>query len=871
MDSPNAVGQGGRFPDLSGATVGRYRIESLLGSGGMGEVYRAFDTTLKRRVAIKRMAATKCMDKASRRRFMREAQNASALNDQRIAGVHDVLEKDDEIFLVMEYVEGSTLRRRLGSPMSMEDFFKIALECAKGVQAAHERGIIHHDIKPENIMITPEGTVKILDFGVACRLPSNETNVTTDASTEELSSTSGGTLAYMAPEVLLGEKSGARADVFSMGLVFFEMLSAQHPYRGATVTATVDNILHGRAPALETLNPSVPRQITELIKRMMARDPGGRPQNAAEVGASLCMIQSGERETFTVRLLRLFRKWWLRRLSVAAAILVLMLISPMAWRALRDRATTGVMPAERILVVLPLTNLSAGGAGQNLCDGLAIVLPSSLRRMSTQCRVIDGNVVYARKIGSIDEAIKEFRVTLALTGSFLLLEDRLRLDLNLVNARDSTIIDTLREEMTLPNLIWLQDAVLPQLAQMLRLPRTAHLTAAQGTVASKALELYLSGRGLLQNYDVPGNIDRAIQSFWQATREDASYAGAFAALGEAYWEKYGQTNETKWIGQARENCDKALLFDGRLPAAHITLGRIHSGTGQAEQATRDFRRALDLDPSNADAYLHLASALEKIGNLDGAEQNYLEAIRILPGAWRGYNELAAFYYFQGRRQDAEQEWLKALELRPDSTYLLSNLGAAYFAQERWDEARRMFQKRLDLGPDATAYSNLGTLEFKLGRYAEAASMFERAIQIERGDYRVWGNLASAQRRIPGMEPRARMSAEQAARLVDEHLKVDPSDANALAAAADFNSLLGKRSVAVNYLKRALKLQPENVEIIYSAAHIYEQLGDRREALEWIGKALEKGYSRAWIESSPDLVDLRKDPGYRRLVAEKAGK
>jgi serine/threonine protein kinase len=274
--------------DLTGKTVGRFAIRARLGAGGMGEVYRAEDTRLKRAVALKRVAPRLQADENYRKRFLREAQCASGLASQYIASVYDVLESNGEIFLVMEYVEGVTLRQQLAQPLSLERFLGIAVQCAAALVAAHELGIVHRDIKPENIMLNSAGQVKILDFGLAKQLPSPDNEVTTESVG---SGSFSGTPAYMAPEVLLEREPDRRADIFSLGVVFYEALSGRHPFQAASILATSTRILHDAPVPLRHLNPKVPAELERIVAKMLAKDPTQRYATAADLLVDLRAVE----------------------------------------------------------------------------------------------------------------------------------------------------------------------------------------------------------------------------------------------------------------------------------------------------------------------------------------------------------------------------------------------------------------------------------------------------------------------------------------------------------------------------------------------------------------------------------------------------
>jgi serine/threonine protein kinase len=298
MQEPLSSSPGG-VAVLSGTVAGRFVISKLLGAGGMGQVYQAQDTKLKRVVAIKRMAPRLQQNGQDRRRFLREAQQASALNHPNIASIYDVIEEQGEIFLIMEYVEGTPLRSELQvhKDFSSEEFFKVAAQGLEGLNAAHEKGILHGDIKPENIMLTPEGRVKVLDFGVARRFSMGDANdATLTAAT--LSGAMSGTPAYMAPEVLMQKPYDGRADLFSMGLVCYEMLGGQQPFETDSIAGTLASVLHKDPPPIEQINPKVSSSVSAVVQTMLAKDPAQRYSTARDVLVDLRRVQRGEDPVF---------------------------------------------------------------------------------------------------------------------------------------------------------------------------------------------------------------------------------------------------------------------------------------------------------------------------------------------------------------------------------------------------------------------------------------------------------------------------------------------------------------------------------------------------------------------------------------------
>src|SRR3989454_8162159 len=284
--APTTSTQSSEF--LSGALVGRFRVGERLGKGGMGEVYLAQDTKLKRQVALKRLAPQLRADSGYRRRFLEEAERASRFSDAHVAALYDIVEERDEIFLIMEYVEGENLRQRLRRPLSLQEFFDIATQCVDALAAAHERGIVHCDIKPENIMLTTNGQVKILDFGVAKYLPRSD-----QSSTVERTGTVGGTPAYMAPEVLLENLPDGRADIFSLGVVFYEMLTAHHPFLAGSFVATSDRIRHETPTPIRIFNRKVPESLEAIVVKAMAKEPEQRYATADKLLEDLRLLRAG--------------------------------------------------------------------------------------------------------------------------------------------------------------------------------------------------------------------------------------------------------------------------------------------------------------------------------------------------------------------------------------------------------------------------------------------------------------------------------------------------------------------------------------------------------------------------------------------------
>jgi serine/threonine-protein kinase len=873
MDEPRAVHSEFRegIPDLTGTMVGRYAVRARLGKGGMGEVYRADDTKLKRSVALKRIAPRLGTDPNFRQRFLKEAERASALSDQRIAGVYDVLEEDGETFLVMEYVEGSTLRKRLDQPFDLRQFLPVARQCAEALVAAHEKGILHHDLKPENIMLTPKGDVKILDFGVAKRLVRRD-----DQSDSAITATGTGVLsgtpAYMAPEVLREEASDQRADIFSLGIVFYEMLAGKHPFRAESLMATCENILREDPAPLGRLNRRVPARLERDVEKMLAKDPKNRPASAEEVLAGLRALE--REEIYPPILPGVLLAWWrrmrlVRPVALLVAILLGLVLVPSVRREVRGWFGVAAVPEKKNLAVLPFTVAGGPAASVAFANGLTETVTARLTRVTERhpLLVIPAGEVRAENVHSLDDARREFGVNLVIEGSLQQAGDRVRVTYALVDAttRRQLRADTITAAMADPFAV--EDRVVASVLDNLEIelqPSERRAAAVHGTSQPAAYEFYLQGRGYLQEYHKSENIERAIEDFNRTLAADPRYALAYAGLGEAFWLRYQGTHDAPWVDKALAACEQAASLDSSLASAHTCLGVVYDGTGKYEQAVGQFRQAVELEPTSDEATRGLAHAYERLGKSPEAEETYRRAIALRPQYWAGYSWLGAFYYFQARYAEAAEMFAQVVKLAPGSFRGYSNLGGTYNALGRYADALRVCERSAALRPTADAYSNLGTAYFGLRQFVEAARAYEKAVNLEAHDYLWWGNLGDARYWAPGQRAQATSAYRRAIALAQEDLRINPREARTLGYLGYYYAMVGDRKAAQSCLAQGRAVAPGNAELQLNAALAHNQLGHHDLALEWLEKALAAGISPATVRDNPFLDNLRSDPRYLRL-------
>ncbi len=847
-----------------GSTISHYRILEKIGGGGMGVVYKAEDTRLKRTVALKFLPLELTRDENAKRRFVREAQTASALDHPNICSIHEIDETSDgQLFICMACYDGETLNKRLErGPLPLDEAMRIVSKVAEGLAKAHSHEIIHRDIKPANIMVTRDGEVKILDFGLA-KLRGT-TKITRSGTTM-------GTFAYMSPEQAKGRDVDARSDIFSLGVVFYELLTNHLPFEGDHEAAVMYQILHTDPRPVSEFRRDVPARVERVVAKSLQKDVSSRYQSAVELQEDLASITAGMKPAWAIHRRRSVK---LAGISVAVVVVatIALMLSPQA-RLVFERLLLRT-PDESHLAVLPFENVGNDPANQAFCDGLVETLTTQLTQLEQfhgSLWVVPSSEVRERGIDSPSEARRTLGVNLVVTGSVQRFSDSFRVTLNLIDPThgesprqlSGTLIDD-----TMARIAVLQDETVTRLAGMLNvklLPQAQQLMMAGSTAASGAYDLYLRGLGYLRNYEKGGNIAHAISSFESAVRQDSLYALAYAGLGEAYWRRYKETMDPQWIEPARRSCERAVEINDLIAPAHVTMGLILGGTGDASGAVLEFERAIALEPTNAAAYRGLAATYAYLGRPAAADSTYRRAIAMKPDYWGGYNDLGQFYVSQGRYKEAVVQFGKVIELTPDNIFGYNNLGAAYWYLDDIDQARQMFERSIEIEPNYRAYSNLSTVYYNHGQYVEAAATCEKALKLNQTSHKTWATLANAYFWAPGQRDKSFDAYRRAATLAEEQRKLTPRDPRLLTSLAGYYVAIGENDRASPLISDALSIAPDNPQVAYFAGHAYEQMGQRERAIEWIGRALDGGYSRSDMERDPWLPKLREDERFKQML------
>jgi serine/threonine protein kinase len=532
------------------ALVSHYRLLEPLGSGGMGVVYRAEDTALGRTVALKFLPPQIVHDPKQVQRFREEARTASALNHPNICTIYEVAEEHGEMFIAMEFVEGHPLSESIrNGRMSTSSVVRYARQIAGALEHAHARGVIHRDLKPLNIVITPDGDAKILDFGLAKRTdPNDGTRKTLQAATV---STVGlaGTMPYLAPEQLEGGDASARSDIWALGIVIYEMAAGVRPFSGDNLYRLCSGIINEPIPALPE---TVPPGLAAVIRGCLEKEPSRRYQRAGEVRAALEALEPSSAVSI-VSAVRENPKFGFARW--AAAVAVLTLITAGAWwlakRSHNVPKTSTEAPSQRVqlaVISADTNNVNSQASEEAFDNGLVDTLTSGLTELSERhhLAVIPPSEMRAHHVRTLEAARQEFGVNYGLMLNIQRATGQVRVNYSLVDARSHEQLrgGTITAGASDP--FALQDQVSARVTELLKLelePQEKKILSAHGTTEPAAYDFYLRGLGYLQNYDKEENIDNAISVFRHALEKDSGFAGAYAGLGEAYWQKFEHTHE----------------------------------------------------------------------------------------------------------------------------------------------------------------------------------------------------------------------------------------------------------------------------------------------------------------------------------------
>jgi serine/threonine protein kinase/tetratricopeptide (TPR) repeat protein len=685
-----------------GRQLGNYRVLSLLGAGGMGEVYLAEDTRLDRKVAIKFLTPESTADERAKRRLIREAKAAAKLDHPNICSIYEVAEAEGQTLIAMQYVEGETLAHRIKhDPMEVREALAVAAQVTDALAEAHARGIVHRDIKPENIMLTARGQVKVLDFGLA-KMDPDQAVMESETETPTRLTAPGmilGTVPYMSPEQLRGEQLDPRSDIFSFGALLYEMVTGRQPFAAESPASVLSAILTREPLPLARYAPDAPDELQRIVRKCLEKDRGQRYQSARELVIDLGHLQrgSGPVWTGTERIApEQHSKLWRYALPIVLLFALVAVGTVVYWMSPRSKTISSV-------AVLPFANLNADPDTEYLSDGITDNIIERLSQLPN-LKVMSHSAVFHYKALETDAGAvgRELGVEAVLTGRLVKRNDVLTINLELVDAKDNSHIWGEQYDRKLSDLMAVQREIPLDVSDKLRLRLSGEskqrLTRAY-TGETEAYQLYLKGRYSWEKFSRETS-KQAVEYLEEAIKKDPNYALAYAGLADAYMFGLGAG---AWLPQkeahrrAREAATKALSLDPQLGEAHAALADVLLyDDWDFASADREFKRAVELNPSFAEGhheYSHLLLMLGRMGESFAESKKYLE---LDPVSEQPMLHLAYHYLYARQYDEAIQQYQKFFQVFPlyPNTTPHIRLSDAYYQKGMFSDAVEEYLKGL---------------------------------------------------------------------------------------------------------------------------------------------------------------------------------
>ena len=818
----------------AGTIANRYDLIDCIGRGGMGRVFRAYDRSLKRQVAIKVLAPDLAASPTFSQHMMREARAVAQLQHPGIASVHDVVDEGGTLYLVMELLRGETLANRLRRrPLGLSQAVGYGCQVADALAHAHAHGIVHCDLKPGNIFVTKDDQVKVVDFGLARAVKAPGAGAPSEGigASPTLIDGRGGTPRYMAPEQTHGLPLDHRADIYSFGVVLQEMFAG-----------------------------SPPASIAPILQRAQEPDAAARFQTVEDLKAALEQVPAGDTTA----------PW--RRSALVAAALALLVFALLALlpRVRSSLPSNGSVP---VLGVPRFATSSSDSSMSFLAAGLSDMVATDLG--ATNSVVAAPSAVVVRAPDEAARLARELGAGTLVLGAVERVDGRVSVAVRLFSAAASSFTNATVFNEPPEDLLGIQRALSTSVRGQLAAagiqvrafpPQESVLTKRLLPATMSSFEEYAQARRYLERTDIEADINHAMSILTRIITREPNFALARAALGEATWRKWQATKDPVWSDAAREHALEALRLSADLPEVRYSVALIYQGTGHPAEALAELEHVALTRPFNDDVQRSLGRLYADSGQLEKGLQSLNRAITLRPGYWGNHAALGLVAYRAGKFDQAITAFQKFCDLRPDSASAHQRLGTAYHAAGNLDAALASYERALEISPNANAYLNVGTLHFDARRYERAAKAYERAIELEPRNPSLSRNLADALQRLGDTRGAARAYGRVIV-LATDALRVNPKDASILSLKAVALAHTGRLVEAESVSTMALTFAPADNDVLYEHGLVLTMRGRQDEAVSAFRKAVAAGYSATRLGSDPDLGSLATLPAFRQLLGQ----
>ncbi len=825
---------------MIGQTVSHYNILEKLGEGGMGVVYKAEDTKLKRTVALKFLPPGLTRDPQAKERFLHEAQAAAALEHQNICNIYEIDESEGQIFIVMSCFEGQTLKEKIDpGPLKIDDALKIAIQAAEGLQAAHEKGIVHRDIKSANIMVTEKGQVKIMDFGLA-KLK-GQTIITKEGTTM-------GTTSYMSPEQSQGVEVDHRTDIWSLGVVLYEMITGQLPFKGEYEQAVMYSIMNEEPEPITGLRTGVPLELERIVNKALAKAPSERYQHVDDLLVDLRNLKKDTKPGISVpgKTVRIDTpKKPMKRLVIGAVAVILVLFLGFWFLSKKQpQAPAEVSEDLKTIAVLPFVNMSADKDQEYFCDGMTEDIITKLSQV-TDLKVISRTSVmlYKGKKKRTRDIGEELNVAAILEGSVRKGGDRLRITAQLINAKTEAHIwaDAFVRDIDIKDVFNVQSEVALEIVNALKAklsPGEKERLKKKPTENLKAYDYYLMGRSYYLRFRKQDN-EHAIELYKKALELDPGYARAYAGLGEVYTQRvlrYGFP--PNWLEKAFELSKKAISINPDCAEAYKSLGLFYIANGWIKKAIKATRKSFELNPDPALALPNLVILLCLTGEFEEAMTLAKNGLSAAPTDPWCYYCIGLVYRGLGIYAKAVEWFSKALELQPNLSDTNDSLIYCLLALGRYQQALEQSRKYLSAAPGRyTALFYAGYAALFSNKLEPAKQYFQKTIEL----YSTRNMFFLCNTTLLGYIYWKKGDKGEARKLLEQ---------------------------SFNFDRNALEQGVEHLGIPLDLATVHAIRGNKEEALKWLQKVIDIG----WLEFPGYLIDslwenLHSDKRFKKMIAE----